>query len=71
MQALVEFAESKGDKQMADKHREAIRIKSKSEAPTALSKEELRSMVAMAERTGDKATAAKYQQLLDQADKGQ
>eukprot|EP00959_Pyramimonas_sp_CCMP1952_P244648 5113984-Pyramimonas_sp.AAC.1 len=55
---------------MAEKYREAIRIKSQPEAPTALSRDELRSMVTMAERSGDKATAAKYKQLLEQADKG-
>ncbi|CAK0865325.1 unnamed protein product [Prorocentrum cordatum] len=69
MQALVALAESKGDKEMADKHRAAIQAKSQS-ATTALSKNELRSMVKMAEKSGDVQTAKKYKQLLDQLDKG-
>eukprot|EP00959_Pyramimonas_sp_CCMP1952_P051672 1079961-Pyramimonas_sp.AAC.1 len=54
---------------MADKHRAAIQAKSQA-ATTGLSKEELRSMVTLAEKSGDVQTAKKYKQLLDQLGKG-
>eukprot|EP00959_Pyramimonas_sp_CCMP1952_P034882 730668-Pyramimonas_sp.AAC.1 len=57
---------------MADTYRAAIQAsqaKSQS-ATTALSKDELRSVVTMAEKSGDMQTAKKHRQLLDQMGKG-